>query len=1198
MMRKRILLASATVALCIVAYLVLTAGDIVVAPRTTNEGSQAVRQFVSKPTTQVSQSISDSNINFSPGDQTRVRVYDELTGRLKYQFDAKTWEPTSNTDFHLRDILIQIFMPRGEITYISADEAQVALSRKSKNRVEPKSGWLRGNVRVTLDRTTSAWRTANPELAERYAHPDELINIELADASFDLDQAELTSDGEILVDSSEARIENVRGLTVQWDQLDNRIDVLHFKQGGKMHLRRGGRMVDFGLPGSDRGAKKDGAGGKSKPPAGKTLAGQMEVPKAYANRPMKIEAVSAEEAAEEIRLEGGVAVANQPKSLGAPPPSTVQTARKSESKLGTTGDMNAAVESMRTEARGGTSGEIAAPGSALATALKGRKRINTYRAVFNNQVVVEQKEGLRTIGKIEASKLEINFDFGRKQRDMGAPSTPRAGATSQPVEPPSQERTSLASLAAEDDSTKLVLTWNGPLDLRPLRVDPDQQSGQRFDAVATGAPVKVQSDQGSALCKQLVYRHERRQVWLSSDDGSPVELGVTALRKLVGREIFFDQKRGLARVDGAGRMIDLGEEKVSEGIDEVETAKPKKPRDPVEIVWNRGVDIEIAMRPTERIDPDTGARTIKQKEFLRRAWFHGEVGVKQGKQQLEAEEVAVTFGLPQSNTEVADHIENLNLSGKVRLFNTDDSITADQLDVKMALLADGRNVPSLVDGSGSVTIKQTEREIRANQMHVVLAPIAKPAKGETEDRSMVSIGSGVGVESLDATGDVYVRDPVNNLKISRAKSLQCRMRGRDLVTTNILSDKPEIYARARFGDMAIHGHRIDINTDEQTVDVPGPGAAWMLSREDFGGKKLAKPEPVRITWRDRMQFKSGRDYGVFEGKVRTKSETFAMACDRLSVHLGAAPPEPPRPKTKMFENVWLLRKIVAKLAEHIGRDQTPAMLAQKKEPKSIIAEGSAMALSNTHAPKSMDGRPGRLTSRAMIRGEKINVDLGAQQMSVPGKGDLLIEDYQFETSRSPTNASLRSRSGPLLSSARDSGPSQTLVQWENSMDYYVDSSLVVFDKNVMMRHVSGQELVLGRELAESMHLDAESLKRLERGRKATLSSGNLTLEFRMGEKKRGREEDVSLMRATDLERLIAKHAVHLQDGTRSLMGEHLQYIASIDEVRLEGNDTLEARITDQDEITQRLNMWRGPLLIWNRTTNSIEAPQANIRSSR
>ncbi len=89
-----------------------------------------------------------------------------------------------------------------------------------------------------------------------------------------------------------------------------------------------------------------------------------------------------------------------------------------------------------------------------------------------------------------------------------------------------------------------------------------------------------------------------------------------------------------------------------------------------------------------------------------------------------------------------------------------------------------------------------------------------------------------------------------------------------------------------------------------------------------------------------------------------------------------------------------------------------------------------------------------------------------------------------------------------------------------------------------------------------------------------------------------------MVRSTDLKRLIAEHAVHLQDGTKSLMGEYLQYLNEVNEVRLEGSRQLEARIIDQDERTQRLTMWRGPLLIWDRRTNQIEAPGATIQASR
>jgi hypothetical protein len=167
------------------------------------------------------------------------------------------------------------------------------------------------------------------------------------------------------------------------------------------------------------------------------------------------------------------------------------------------------------------------------------------------------------------------------------------------------------------------------------------------------------------------------------------------------------------------------------------------------------------------------------------------------------------------------------------------------------------------------------------------------------------------------------------------------------------------------------------------------------------------------------------------------------------------------------------------------------------------------------------------------------------------------------------------------------------------MDFFVDRNLVAFDKRVVMVHRSGLEMVLQDELAAALNTDRQTLRHLGPGRRAALSCGYLLLEFLGGRDSKGTPDAaMPAVRATDLKRLIAKHAVTLQEGSKSLMGEHLQYLHQTDEVRLEGSATVEARIIDQDEATQRFNMWRGPLLVWNRKTNRIEAPGATIRTSR
>lgn len=1214
MNRKRIILIAATFLLGFVAYWGFSAGDRKVQPRTTSDATRRVRQFVSRPTTQAVQTISDADITFSPGDLTRVRVYDDISGRLKYVFEAKSWEPISQTDFHLRDLLIQIFMPRGEITYISSDEAEVTLARKARSRVDPRRGWLKGHVQITIDRTTSAWREANPHLADRFAHPDDLINIQLPEAKFDMDSAELIADGDVLVDSVEAKIENVRGLTLQWDQVDNRIDVLRFNHGGRMALRRGGGMVDFAMPGTTRSKsskRRSGGGAATSQSAREAIAAQIKVPHAQVNTPMSIDVPSAEEAASEIRLEGGVVAANTPMSIpDSAPPVTASQPATPPGALRSPDALAADVDSLRTEARAGASGDVL-KSDVLETVLKkSAPKVHTYRAVFTNQVVVEQKDGLRTIGKIEADKLEINFDFGKKQRALasGRPTggeKPAAEANAgKPTSRP--DRAAPIDAAGPEDKTKLVLTWDGPLELRPIRVDPAEQTGQRFDAIATGKIVKLQSEQGSGSCAQLVYRHERRQVWLSGNGEQTVEMAVSPTRRLTGHEIFFDQRRGLGRIDGAGMMIDerldgAGDANPAEAFAALsgsprESPKAKAERPPVQIRWAHGVDLEVGTRDVDTINPATGLKETKNKEFLRRAWFHGDVSIVQGDETLSADQVAVTFGLPMNKEEVADHIQHLNMTGAVKLSRADELISAERLDVEMTITPDGRNIPRFVDAAGKVLAQQGRREVRADQMQVALNQFIPPEYTAPDGR-MIQPKPRLGMESIDATGDVYINDPDQNLKISRAQRLQAKMRdGNKLIRSTIIGSDPDQYAWARFSEAAIHGHHIDIDVDGQAVDVPGPGSAWMLTDQDFGGRKLNKSTAVKTTWRDHMQFRLNKNYGIFVGKVHSESDAFSMNCDKMTVRFGRTPPPPEKTEGKSkSRGFWTLGPITNDKAE-VKRVEVTGPIGVQKRPVYIVAEGHAEALSSNYTTPDPGG-VARLKSRARIAADQIAVDLLAQQMSVPFKGTLLIEDYQLDENR-PKSGTPRDDSGPAIMNAmRSDGPSQTLVTWENSMDYFVDRNLVAFDRGVSMVHRSGQEMVLKGQLAAAMNLDVEKLKHMSKGKRATLSCGNLLLEFTGGTGNRYSAAD-PLIRATDLNRLIAKGAVHFQEDTKSLMGEHLQYLRGVNEIRLEGSERLEARIIDQDERSQRLSMWKGPILIWDRKTNRIEAPQATITSSR
>lgn len=1209
-MHKKIILAVVTLMLGLAAYAVFTRGDRRVVRSKVTGDSEAVRQFVSRPTSQASQSISDAEMRFSPGETTQVKVYDEISGRLKYVFKASKWEPISETEFHLKDLAIQLYMPRGETTYIEAPEANVTLARKGRNRVDPKRGHLKGPVKITLDRSTTKWREENPDRADRDSHPEDLIHITLGDARFDMDRAELFADGDVVLDSEEGRIDNVRGLTVQWDQVDNRIDILRFAQGGRMLLRRGGRMVDFGMPGSLRQnrdkAKRNAAAQAAGAKPGAALA--FNVPRAQAMHPTSIESVTAAEAAAEIRTEGGTVATNRPRRISVEDNKTPAPASQPGNELRNPEALAADVETLRSETRSAIDGAAIEPGAIEAEGQKERRRIHTYRAVFAKNVVVEQLDGGKTIGRLDADKLEVNFDFGRKQRETplggaGAKAN-RGSAASQPAAEPA--RTS--PLDDPQDSAKLTLTWNGPLEMRPIRVDPAEQSGQRFDAVAIGNPVKLKSEQGNATCDQLVYRHERRQAWLSGNADRPVEMSVDASRRLIGREIFFDQKRGLARIDGAGTMIDergegsiappglMGEPLRAEPPTP-KTSKDAKPRPPVKVQWTRGVDLELGTRAVQVINPESGQLQEKKREYLRRAWFHGDVMMRQGEELLSGEEVAITFGQPVSGEEVADHIQHLNMSGSVRLSRLTDSLSGDRLDVQMTVTPDGRNVPHVVDASGGVIARQGPSEIQAGEMHVVLGMAETEPQLAPDGKTMIPGKMRVAMESVKATGNVFIRDPQLNLKISKAESLTASLRGANRLTrATIVSKDPSVMARARYADVAIHGHRIEINLDEQSIDVPGPGKAFMVTKEDFGGRKLTGPTVVRTSWQEKMQLRTGQNYGVFLGKVSSTSDFFDLNCDKMTVRFAKAPPVEKVREDEPSRKIWLLGPILGDKGEVRERDAQFAVDAgERKRPTYIVAEGNAQATYLLTSPTATDQR-GRLTNRMYVDANQIAADLTAQQMSVPCEGSLLIEDYEFNP-KSIRKEAAQSRTSPLMSSLSSEGPSQTMVTWRNSMDYFVDSGMVVFDKDVKMIHRSGRKMVMQKKLASAMRLSDANLAHLGKGREAQLTCGNLMIELQKTQKA-GNDSDQSLVRETDLERLIARGTVYLQEGTRSLMGEHLQYLRVSGELRLEGSGSLEARIIDQAEGDQRFSMWKGPLLIWDRNRDRIEAPQATIRTSR
>jgi hypothetical protein len=1196
---KRILMAAGAAGFMLLAFLFFTWRDRgAVAPQSMSV-PQEVEAFITRSTTQPERTITSGDVRLTPGERTFAVIYDKVTGDPKYQFRAERWEPVTDTEFHLTKPELHLYSPKGEITYVQADEGQMTMAQSGRRSLEPKRGRLSGDVRVIIDRTTHEWRTEHPEEAPLENHLEYTISIFLADVRFDLDRARLESDGRLRVQSVEADVDG-SGLVLAWNEVDNRIDYLTIKQGRQMELRRGGGMVEFALPGTTRA------------PAGPALAAapsdetdlirrrQAERDQARA-RPMTPAAVgpTASEAASEIRA--AVASANLPAAIAE---TTQEGDEYDDVAPGRRTDLTDRTEAMMTQARQATERGARATDAKPRADDEGdvprlrRPKIDTYSAVFTGDVVVEQRRGMKRPGRLTCETLELIFDFGKKQKQTSFQTAEKERESAEESEP------------ATDDQTKLVLTWSGPLEMRPLYMSFEQQTGERFDAIATGRRVEVSDERGHAVCTQLVYRNETQQVWLAGSDAEPVVMTSTERRsttdpadegevsgRLVGRELFFDRRQGLARVDGPGTMDRSAQ-------NETRRVSEHSANDAGTIHWTHAAEVELDQMPERRTDPATGKTEEVVRDYIRRAWFHGDVRVVRADEEITGEDVGATFAQPRREGAAVGAIVQLDAAGHVRLRGRSDEIAAERLLVDFEETPDGDSVPITARAAGNVLATQEGRRIAAERVDVKMARVADDAQGASEPSAPSR--PRVAVTELHAYERVRALDRSREFWV-RAEELHSFVGDdRQLDTATVIGAPEGPFARVRYGDYQLAGRRIEMNMRDESTDVNGPGRAYFVSERDFGGGELMPNERVRITWKDYMRVRGHENTAVFEGGIRTRSRAHRLSCDRLVVRLGPAAPRAVgsasagarggagtgalRALKEAIPDAWRpVRKDDGMQDLFAGPRSDPN--ATRKQPVHVTASGNAVALRTIRHE-----RTDRLLTRMHLKGDEMAVDLRRQSMNIPGRGTLLIEDYELPSVRKTKRAAglsppgRPSASGALFGASEP--PSQTLFLWANGMSYFVDQAMVTFDRQVLMRHVSGQQVVLRDDLVAAMQVDPRTLQ-LPTGRQAELSCENLLVQFVRTASDREESLDV---RGADLRRMVANGTVHLQDGTKSIMGERLTFSRDTNLVTVEGSDATEARIFDEEEATQRFMMWRGPRLVWDRSTDRIEAPHAQVMS--
>lgn len=1175
-MGRRILLALGTLGFVLIAYAVynMTAGDKASVHETLTVGpdeadfaeleAQAAREVIESP--------DPEELQLTQGSGGEIVIFDPKTQERRLIFRAHEWKDVADNEYHMQSPTIRLLTPRGQIVEVRADEGQIVMDKRGK-AYDPRSGWLKGNVIIFIDRTTPQWRHDNPDRAEMEQHRDQVVTMWLDDVSFDLDLSRLETPGAFRLQSKEADVEG-EGLVLRWNQNQQRIEELQIARGKRMAMR-GRQLAKFALPGSGDAEAVEPAAA-----AAPTLA----------MRPVRL--VVAEETPPPD--DGGavntrIALAS---AAEMSEPAVPEVVPESEAAIEDDGPRF-------------IDGEEVLDLGAVAQRKPEAQRETVYEARFDGGVEVRQTESGEVSGRLLAELVELTFDFGSRQRDV----------LDMGPKPDEEEEEQF------DAGTGIELTWGGLFRMEPVDRPVAPSAGNRFLVHAVGAPVRLEAGQGFATCDDFTFENESKRARLIGSDKQWVVVEGTSGDQISGARIMLDQKEGVARIDGAGSM------RRPTRRDDSDDSRS------VNIAWERGVDVRFGV--------------IGGQEYLQEATFVGGVRVTQGADtSIDGDWVRAMFSPPKRKREAGGdgtltlelngNIERLDCREAVRLAQGDEEISCDKLLVDMGVDPAGEPFPEAANAWGNVRVKQGESRLEAGEHMFV--------RMELPDRRAQRAGrTAPQIVEMTGSGGVLAVDPGARLDV-RAEEMACTFEGLNQLRTARIVGSASRPASVEKDDYRVRGPRVEIDAARPSLLVRGAGQLEFKSDRRLDGQQSEQPVPVTVSFTRQLDLRGHENVIHIDGDVEAISrdadepgafdfsrdgprptQEYTLACEHLEIGLAderrsanAADEAPAGPlddvfggsaRTKATQGLlavaWAerlfrpagvplaaLSGVAALQAQAPARRPAPVSPARQtvqlklaKRPVSVAAKDNAVASLSVIDPATR-----AVSSRMQITGPVITSDLVRQRMNVQGAGHMLIEDYRLP------GAGARRPSGgvdPLLGDMGGSGPSQSLFSWENSLTYLRERRLGILDRSVEVIHRSGSEMAYAEQLARSRNLPAEAVRRMG-GRRVQMTCDNMMIEFLNDLGGGGAASGAAALR-----RFQSTGNVHLQDGTKSIMGQRISYWQETEIVQVEGGAGEPARFFDADPATGHVRQQlRGEMLQWNRAARRVEVTKPTVLANR
>jgi lipopolysaccharide export system protein LptA len=751
-----------------------------------------------------------------------------------------------------------------------------------------------------------------------------------------------------------------------------------------------------------------------------------------------------------------------------------------------------------------------------------------------------------------ADRLDLTFEWHRSFQRRKQPAAPASEAAASAPQAAARPAVAATKPATEPPLTTMTIEWDGPLVLRPVGYA-ESPSRRRYTINASGRNVVLAESEATATCKSALFKSDEKpanagvtqESWLIGTKDEPATLTMADGAKAVCEKMRFDQQAGKAYLEGPGHMIGASGRPGVARTRRAATTAPAatQPADkPDNITWQGGV---VATFAEEAVRLEDG-RT-KTRRRIDEAIFREKVELTQGR--------------------------------------TDDFVRCDRLGVKMSRGVKGGTYPGMAVASGNVRARQEGSEIQADTVTVGFREVLalEAADGRTRPTW------------LEAKGNVKVTDKRND-QVLIAEADRVRS---DLVNRSAImygwpgqgGQQPR-HASISQGSNTLLADQIRVNEvldpvgrKDYEVHVNSRGTLNFLTDKDLDSQKLKDPRKISITWSESMNYQGHRNVAEFLGNVKLDSGSDHMACQVMRVWFEEKLPQT-RPAVKTAAK-GTARGGAADSGLALGLEQY-----SRRTIRMILADGDVALL------RRLEDENNLLLRRQQLKSEHLIYDVQYRRVNVNGPGSMVAEDYAR-----PRDKTKEAQAGQAAEiTTKVDTPSQTVLKWEEGMDYVQDERQVVMNGDVTMVHRSGDKVVL------TQNLRVPDWGKVAAGRATDLRCEKLMVEFLEPAKTKattatsGPAETATTKQATDSKDILgprlgspkkfsASRSVNIKDGPRQVLAQRLIYDYPTDTVViwgfLSGQPVDNAHLIEEDLATGRSQTWSSPKIIWFRQNDRI-----------